>query len=422
MRVVLVTIGSLGDLHPFIAIGRALETLGVAVTLAAPRDQIAAIEKAGLRGAAVLPAAADICQRLGIDEKEMARRVLSERDFVLEQVLLPSLGTCVSALDPVVAEADLVVASSFALAAGITAEAHRLPLVDVILQPMSMLSACDPPRGRGFSLMIHAGFRMAYAWNQACYAAIRFHLRHRYRAQIDTVRQAHGLPAAGRGPIIDPSPARRQMLACYSPAFAPLPADAPPNCRATGFPLFDGGTMLDVRLARFLEDSEPPIVFTLGSFAWEAGTRFYDEAKKAVGLLGRRAILLTGGTAGFAREGDIATIGYAPHSLLFPNCAAVVHHGGIGTTAQALKAGRPQMIVPHCGDQHDNAARCAALGLGPALPAKLFTARRAALLLAKLLEDEAVHRNAATMARRIENEDGAVEAARLIAAFGASLN
>ncbi len=143
MKALLVTIGSLGDLHPFIAIGQALAARGVAVTLAVPADHVDKVGRAGLVAAAILPDFATICARLGIDEREAARRVVAQRSFVLDAVILPSLADSTAALDALADDADVIVASPFALAGGIVAEKRGLPLVAITLQPMAMPSAYD---------------------------------------------------------------------------------------------------------------------------------------------------------------------------------------------------------------------------------------------------------------------------------------
>ncbi|MFZ4066025.1 MAG: glycosyltransferase [Phenylobacterium sp.] len=107
---------------------------------------------------------------------------------------------------------------------------------------------------------------------------------------------------------------------------------------------------------------------------------------------------------------------YAPHSLLFPSAAAIIHHGGIGTTGQALHAGRPQLITPHMGDQPDNAARISDLGVGATLSAARYRPERVARLLHRLLMDPDTLRRAEALADRLSGENGAVAAAAAIEA------
>lgn len=418
MKILLVTIGSLGDLHPFIAIGQALRAAGAAVTLAVPMDHVAKVEAAGLAARPILPSFADICARLGMTEEEAAARVVADADFVLEHVLMPSLADSTAPLDALAGEADIIAGSIFALSAGIVAEKRGLPLVDVVLQPMTLFSAWQPPRAPRFEAMRHApNGPLGRAWNRMLYGMVRLVLRRQYGAALSAVRRAHGLAPSRAAPLIDRPATRAQTLCCYSPVLGRPCPDAPRNTHVVGFPTFDSETgaedALDPRFAAFLSDGESPIVFSLGSIAWAAAGDFYEQAAAAARRLGRRCVLLTG-AGEFSRDGDCAAIGYAPHSQLFRRCAAIVHHGGIGTTGQALKAGRPQLVVPFFGDQHDNAARVQELGVGRRYPAAMFSGEKAAAALEAILGDEAIGERAEQVGRQVAAEDGALEAARLI--------
>jgi UDP:flavonoid glycosyltransferase YjiC (YdhE family) len=148
------------------------------------------------------------------------------------------------------------------------------------------------------------------------------------------------------------------------------------------------------------------------------GERFYRHSLEAAARLGRRAVLLVGSDAAprwAGRTGPNAlALGYAPHSMLFPRAAAIVHHGGMGTTAQALRAGRPQLVVPFYADQPDNAARLVRLGVARTIPSRRYTATRAFAALTALTGDADHVARAADAARAIAGEDGATAAAAAI--------
>lgn len=422
MKALLVTIGSLGDLHPFIAIGRALAAHGVAVTLAVPADHVDTVRAAGLDAAAILPSLATVCATLGIDEAEAARRVVTQRSFVMDAIVMPALGPSCAALDALADGADVIVASLFAIAGGIVAEKRGIPLVALTLQPAAMLSAWDPPTGRGFAMMAPAPTNAVMRrWNRWMIAAVRAGMRLRYGPMVARVRQAQGLAATRGAPLFDPVPAQRLTLCCYAPAFAPVPPDAPPETVAIGFPLFDRANgrdaPLDPALAAFLEQGLPPLVFTLGSFLVHRPGDFYAEAAAAVRALGRRAVLLTGGGDGARVDGGILTMAYAPHSLLFGRAAAVVHHGGIGTTGQALRAGVPQLVVPFFGDQFDNARRIVRLGAGATLDPRAFRGKAAVAALDRLLAAPAIAARAAALGETLRQEEAADAAAMRIMAL-----
>lgn len=422
MKALLVTIGSLGDLHPFIAIGLALRAQGHDVLLAVPADHIDKVHGAGLAAAAILPGFATICARLGVDEAEAARRVVTQRSFVMEAVILPSLAESTMALDALVGDADVIVGSVFALAAGIVAEKRRLPLVALNLQPMALFSAFDPPMTPDTALMAHAPVgAIGRRWNAALLGMVRTMVRMRYGGTVTHVRRAHGLPPGRTTPLFDPVPAQVATLCCYSPHLAPVQPDAPPGTEAIGFPLFDSeygaSAPLDPALAAFLDRGPAPIVFTLGSFVVHAPGDFYAEARAAVQALGRRAILLTGATGAHDDAGDIMTLGYAPHSQLFGRAAAVVHHGGIGTTGQAMRAGVPQLVVPFFGDQYDNGARIARLGIGATIRPAAFHGEAAVAAIRDLLDDAKLAGRASAMGAHVQRERAAKGAAERIVAL-----
>ncbi len=127
----------------------------------------------------------------------------------------------------------------------------------------------------------------------------------------------------------------------------------------------------DPELLRFLDAGEPPIVFTLGSAAVWIADDFYAVSIAAARALGRRALLLAGENAADIRAhapDGIGVFDYAPHSAVMPRAGVIVHQGGVGTTAQALRAGRPMLVVPFGQDQPDNARRVVGLGVARTIP------------------------------------------------------
>jgi UDP:flavonoid glycosyltransferase YjiC (YdhE family) len=174
-------------------------------------------------------------------------------------------------------------------------------------------------------------------------------------------------------------------------------------------------------LDRFLEAGPPPIVFTLGSSAVFDAGNFYCESAKAASALGKRAVLLVGKDLSqdipFPLPEGIAAFPYAPYSEIFPRCAALVHSGGIGTVAQAMRAGKPSLAVYYGFDQPDNAARLARLGMGKVVPAKKYTAALAASLLREILEHPVYADRASSLGDRVRTEDGAGTACLAIERF-----
>ena len=419
-KIVLTTIGTLGDLHPFIAIAQALRRHGFAPVLAVAEDQLAKCRAAGIEAAAVLPGFDSVQRRLGLAEDEAVKRIMGDQIEMLDQVLLPGLPGCVHKLETVAAGAEAIIASTFVFAAPIVAEKHNIPLVSVVLQPMAMLSAYDPPCTPDFWMMKHApNTVLGRLWNRAVYGVMRVAVQLKCGRQIARVRAAHRLPRKSARRLLEASERSALTLATYSRHFSPLPPDAAGNIRLVGFPIFDSQSgaeeTLDPKLAAFLAEGPAPVIFTLGSFAVHCPGNFYAEAVAASRVLGRRAILLTGRAGEAQTDDDIFRCAYAPHSLLFPAAAAIVHHGGAGTTGQALRAGKPQLVVPHMGDQYDHGQRIERLGVGLSMKAHRFTATRAAPMIARLLDERDYGDAAERIGNQVAREQGANAAAAAIA-------
>ena len=177
---------------------------------------------------------------------------------------------------------------------------------------------------------------------------------------------------------------------------------------------------LPFALTDFLEAGAPPVVFTLGSSAVTQPGSFYGESIQAVRKLGRRAILLSGALTasdlGVAGDSSIFVASYAPYSALLPRAAATVHQGGIGTTAQALRSGRPMLIVPWAHDPPDNGERSRRLGVARVLERARYTGARAAKELRPLLESASYRIEAARVGARISSENGLARACETIEA------
>jgi UDP:flavonoid glycosyltransferase YjiC (YdhE family) len=202
---------------------------------------------------------------------------------------------------------------------------------------------------------------------------------------------------------------------------APQP-DWPPHVHLCGFARYAQPDAVDPALRAFLQEGPPPLVFSLGSTAVHANAAFLRESLAAAFALGRRAVLFTGSATMRERlprelPRGIFCVEYAPHAAVFPHAAVVVHHGGVGTSAEALFAGVPSLVVPHGFDQHDNAARLQRLGVAAVLPATRYRRGAALAPLQALLEDG--HRaRAAAVADQLAGTDGAASVADAIEAAG----
>jgi UDP:flavonoid glycosyltransferase YjiC (YdhE family) len=403
-RVVLTTHGTLGDLHPYLAIALELQRRGHEPVVATSEFHRHSVEARGLRFHAVRP-------DMSFGDKSLHRRWTEPKrglERVIREYMLPRLRETYDDLLAAVQSdggADLLVSQILIFAAPLVAEKTGVRWVSTELQPGAFMSAHDPPvlaplpalaKLRGLGVRFH----------NALFALARMTAR-RWGEPVAELRRELGL-GTGANPLFEGRHSPRVVLALFSPLIGAPQPDWPRNVVVTGFPFHDENeSQLPARLARFLDDGEPPIVFTLGSSAvWDAGD-FYAQSVAAARTLGKRAVLLVGNDPlnEITETAEILTIPYVPYAQLFPRASVIVHQGGIGTTAQAMRAGKPMLIVPFGGDQHDNGARVERLGAGRTIVRRQYNADRAAASLEELLAP-AHRRNASEIGQRLQSEDG----------------
>jgi len=409
-KIVLATTGTLGDLHPFLAIALRLREVGLHPVLAAMEDYRSVVEAEGIDFHAVRPGSAEMIAA-GLDEAKVAHRVTGDLRAGFD-LMLPHLDLTVADLTQAIVGADLVIGGTLSAVARIVAEAAGVSMVTVVLQPMGFLSVAEPPAMREVPFLPALRRYLGPGVVRALYAIGSARGRASMRP-VTGLRRKLGLAPVG-DELFDGPRRSERIFALYPPAFAPLPADAPSAAQSAGFAFYDGrdGTAgrLDPALEAFLCTGPSPLVFTLGSFAVFAPGCFYEASAEVARRLGRRAILLVGAHATDAYAGlasqSVAVAGYAPHSLLFARAAAVIQHGGMGTTAQALRAGVPQLVCPMFGDQFDNARRLRGLGVAERVPLRRYSAERASNALRRLLTRPGAAARARELVPGMTRDDG----------------
>lgn len=406
--------GSYGDLYPYIAIGIELQKLGHRVTLATSAGYREKVESERLAFAPVRP-------DVSLENREMLRFFFDQKRGTERVMRAMASVICESYDDTLDAarDADVIVTHPMAMAGVAVAEKKRLPWVSSVLAPISFLSAYDPPIPAPApwlaSLRRFGPGIMRAVWNFGKWEA------RRWVQPVIALRQEIGL-AAVSNPLFEGSHAPDLVLALFSPIFAAPQPDWPKQTRITGFPFYDGIEKdLPAELEAFLQAGVPPVVFTLGSSAVGAAGNFYSESLQAVKQLRTRAVFLTGShsqgleeTGADALGSDVLLWPAAPHAQLFARAAAVVHQGGVGTTAQAMRSGRPMLVVPFAHDQFDNAERVRRLGVATVIPRSRYTARTAEAMLAPLLGDNSYRQATLEVANVIRAECGSAAAAQAI--------
>ena len=404
MRVLITTFGTLGDLYPYLALGRGLAERGHEPTIATHEFYRDRVEAEGLGFRPVRPDAHP-------EDREAFARAMSPRlgsKYVLRELVIPHLRDSWEDTAEAARDAELVVTHPLTFAGRIVAEEAGLPWVSTVLAPLSFFSRYDmpvvPPFPNAWRLYGVPGVpRLLIRLFRA--------ITRSWTAPIRELRAERGLPPGGDA-LYEGQHSPLLTLALFSPVLAAPQPDWPPGTRLTGFLFRDPseGGVLDPELEAFLAAGPPPIVFTLGTSAVAVAGSFYEESLTAARRLGMRAVLLVGGDPAnlprAALGADAIAVEHAPHAALFPLAAAIVHHGGIGTLGQALRAGKPMLVVPWSHDQPDNARRAQRLGVAAILSPRRYRADIAARALEELLHDPAFAARASEIGTIVRSEDG----------------
>jgi len=412
-RIVLTTFGSYGDIHPYMAIAAELRARGHLPVIATSELYREKMEAAGFDFTPVRPHLPPPEEQ----DAEMMEKVMHPRSgsgFLLNEMLFPFLREGYEDLLRTVAGADLLLTHPITFAGPLVAQKTGIPWVSSVLAPVSFMSAYDPPVPPFWPWMRHVrlfGPRFVGGFYRQVKKAYKSRVYDQFRSEL-------GLPYRGN-PVFEGQHSPTLILALFSKVFAQPQPDWPAQSRVSGFAFYDGRNELEMppELITFLDAGEPPIIFTLGSSAVWVARDFYRESIAAAKLLGRRAVLLIGDDRNRPEESlpaDIIAVNYAPFESLLERGCAMVHHGGVGTTSQGLRAGIPTLIVPFAFDQPDNAAHAARLGSSRTLPRPKYSAARVARELDILLSKPEYASKAREVGLGLRAENGAATASDLI--------
>lgn len=357
MHFLISCVGSAGDVHPFIAIGQALARRGHAVELLTSPHFQQRIEAAGL---AFTPIGSEADYQRVV---QCAALWNPRRSFpVLWRELQPRLVEAHRLLVDRAQPDTVLVGGTMAWPVRLAQETHGLPAVTVHLSPICMFSAQAPAVLPALGDL--SGWPVPLVrWIQA--SVERGFIDRVVARGFDEIRRGLGLAPVRR--LMSQWVNSPQRVVCAWPDwFAPPQADWPAQALTSGFPRWPATQhALDAALVDFLATGPAPIGFTPGS-AMAHGRDFFARAVATCTALKRRAVLITPYADQLPNPlpPHAHAVSYQPFDLLLPRLAALVHHGGIGTTAQALAAGVPQGVVPFAHDQFDNAARLVRCGVG----------------------------------------------------------
>jgi rhamnosyltransferase subunit B len=409
LHILLATIGSSGDVHPVIGLGRALRSRGHRVTVAT-NDYFC--EEIGENGLEFLPLGtrAEAEALMGDPRLWHPRKGFGS---IVERAILPNISRLYRMIEGQRGPGLVVAATTLCLGARIAQEKLGVPTATIHLQPSVFRSYVDNGRLGPFDM----GPGMPRPLKSALFWIMdRFYSERLIGPELNAFRATLGLdPVRGIFSRYIHSP--QLVLGLFPDWFAPPQPDWPANTHLTGFVLHDAGGKPEAHAEAdaFLDAGAAPLLVTPGSAAMDR-TAFFRTTVTACEGAGLRAMLVTNHPAQLPErlpEG-IRAFSYLPFSSVLPRCAAIIYHGGVGTLAQAVRAAVPQLVVPNAHDQPDNGQRIERLGLGLAVSPRRYTPGGASRAIGRVCRSEEIRRRCSAWAPRIDSAASAERACALI--------
>lgn len=398
LSILFVPFGSEGDVRPVLWLAGGLAARGHRITFVITPYYRKLVEARGWRAVDIGTAeefAAGMRNPLLWQPRAGSEHVL--------KIMLESLPLYAGVLDKVDESFDLVIGTTLGTGAFTWAEKRGIPRLMLHLQPMCVRSVEDCPI-----------FIEGWEWlcrsprfiKRAVFKLFDFVLARKILQPVNVYRGEMGLPRL-QNVYEDLWNGANGVAALFPDWYAAPQRDWPRNLRQFGFPreaVAENPPVLSPAIEEFLAAGEAPIIWTHGSANLDT-EKFAQGAREATALLGARGLLVGPAFAGARAEKDFLAVGSAPFAQLFPRGRAVVHHGGIGTSVQALAAGKPQLIIPRAHDQPDNAARLERLGVGAHLRYKDFSGMAAAQKLRALLANPATAAACQRMQEKVRQDN-----------------
>ena len=417
-KILILTYGTRGDVEPLLALALGLKRSGMSVAIATSTRYAGWI---GERGIAALPVSDDLLAMMDTPDGRMlveggagtVARIktglrMQKHAMPINVRMLFESAEAAEAFRP-----DLIVYHPKMFAGPHIAEKLAVPAVMAVFQPLFVPTAEFPLAGLP-ALPVPG-------WNRLSYRVVPLSMRY-YRKHINTFRRERlglGPVGAGWAVAMPPGAGRIPVLHAVSPHVIPRPADWPDHARLTGYWPLDPGTHFQppAPLQAFLQAGPPPVYAGFGSMPSAdpaALASLLSEAFRQAGVRG----IIGAGWAGLdtTASDDIYVMPPVPHGWLFPQTAAIIHHGGAGTTAAAFRAGVPSVICPFIGDQPFWARRAHELGVAPPpLPRSKLTAAGLAASIREAVSNTAMRARADELGRKLKTETGVDNAVDVIA-------
>jgi len=412
MQITIITVGSRGDVQPYVALGIGLQRAGHGVRLATHAEFETLVAERGLTFCPVAGDPRTLMERHGSTRSSGSSPMRFFRQFaeVARQIIAEMVQDCWRAA----AGSDALIVSAPGCFVGYhIAQKLRIPLIPAYVQPFTRTRAFPNPF---FPPGLSAGWynRLTYPAFEGIAWALTGRIIDRVRREVLDLPPL-GLP----GPFPDLHRPSHPHLYGFSPSVVPRPSDWPDWHHTTGYWFLDRPAEWrpPAALTDFLVSGPAPVYVGFGSMADRSPEETLRTVLAALRRSGQRGILVAGwGGLGSAHLPDeVLALESVPHDWLFPRCAAVVHHGGAGTTAAGLRAGVPSITVPFFADQPFWAQRVRALDAGPRpIPRRALTTERLAAAIRLSVGTARLHARAHVLGVRIHEEDGVGSATNLI--------
>jgi sterol 3beta-glucosyltransferase len=411
MTITIITVGSRGDVQPYLALALRLQAKGYPVKLAAPTNFETFITQ---RGVLYAPLRADYYQLMDSPEGRALKsgnpiqviQKMSTVVFPLMRRLMDDAWVAAQGADAIIYHPKILVGPHLA-------EALKIPVMAAIAVPILTPTTAFPAVGVLNRDM--GGFlnKLSYRAIDAATSGFGGSIRE-WRTQTAGI-SPHSTRV--RGNMLDGQPV--PVLYFYSPAVVPVPHDWSKTAHVTGYWWLDRDADWTPprALQDFLNAGEPPVYIGFGSMVSRNTERLTQAVIEGVRQSGVRAVLASGwgGLKSQNVPPEVHLLEDAPHDWLFPRMSAVVHHGGAGTTGAGLRAGKPTLVLPFLADQPFWGKRIHTLGVGPEpIPAEKLTANQLAAALRTVTTDATMQRQAKDLGERIRAEDGLGNAVQII--------
>jgi sterol 3beta-glucosyltransferase len=414
MRIVVFGLGSQGDVQPYVALAKGLKEAGHTVRLVTNENFQKLVDSQGLE---FYPVSGNVQE---VVESPEMRSLLEKGNFlainaytakIIQRVAIDWAKEGLAACQGM----DLLVAGvGGQYVARALSEKLQIPLLQAYVFPFTPTKAFP---GVVFPQSIA---KLGGAVNRLSHHLMRQMMWQGFRKADRLAReQVFDLPAAPFfGSDHLPQPRQYPTLYGFSPSVIPKPADWH-NTEVTGYWFLDGAADWSppADLIAFLQAGPSPVYIGFGSMGSRKPEETADLVLQAIARTGQRAILLSGwgGLSKADLPETVFMVESVPHSWLFSQVAAVVHHGGAGTTAAGLRAGVPSIVIPFFGDQPFWGQRVAKLGVGPdPFSRKQLTVERLAQAIRQAVTDQFMIRRAADLGTKIRAEDGIASAVALV--------